>query len=305
MSTSRAPQEDNLSLWHQISKTDPSAVKKITEGTLAGRSSINVQQTVKQMTEAFGPVGKGWGYAVVSERIDEGAPIYTRPKEGSGEKPEYICHEKIHTLCISVWVRDAETGAPLHASHYGATRMVYGSKWGTTTDEDYAKKSLSDALKKAASIFGCHADIFLGEWDDPSYVAERKAEEAIEKAEDKEAAAEVQRQEYEGWKGRNLELIASATQLSELEGLFNAGARKAARRDDSDYLVAMGKRWRERIPGLIGRASDRPAVEAIYAAAKARSKSWGERGLSWLEGVKELCSKRTEALESSDAGAAE
>ena len=43
-------------------------------------------------------------------------------------------------------------------------------------DEDAPKKSLTDAIVKAASQVGIAANIFLGRWDDQKYVAQVNAE---------------------------------------------------------------------------------------------------------------------------------
>ena len=50
-------------------------------------------------------------------------------------------------------------------------------------DEDAPKKSLTDAIVKAASHLGVAANIFLGRWDDQKYVAEVNEEYRREEAE--------------------------------------------------------------------------------------------------------------------------
>jgi hypothetical protein len=52
-------------------------------------------------------------------------------------------------------------------------------------DEDAPKKSLTDAITKAASHLGIAANIFLGRWDDNKYVAEVAQGYAAEGAEKK------------------------------------------------------------------------------------------------------------------------
>ena len=57
------------------------------------------------------------------------------------------------------------------------TEVVSRDKRGIVTDSEFAKKSLTDALTKAASWLGFSADIHLGKFDDVRYVQERAAEE--------------------------------------------------------------------------------------------------------------------------------
>ena len=49
-------------------------------------------------------------------------------------------------------------------------------------DEDAPKKSLTDAIIKAASHLGIAANIFLGRWDDQKYLAEVNAEYRADEA---------------------------------------------------------------------------------------------------------------------------
>ncbi|MDT8329054.1 MAG: hypothetical protein RQ750_17060, partial [Roseovarius sp.] len=56
---------------------------------------------------------------------------------------------------------------------YGQTKMAYMTSGGfLKVDEDAPKKSLTDAITKAASQIGIAANIFLGRWDDNKYIAE-------------------------------------------------------------------------------------------------------------------------------------
>ncbi|MEL2356101.1 hypothetical protein AAES00_26630, partial [Klebsiella pneumoniae] len=70
----------------------------------------------------------------------------------------------------------------------GCTPYIYGSKYGTTCDGEAAKKSLTDATKKALSGLGFSGDIFMGLYDNLEYRQKNKAEfdlkNASESAED-------------------------------------------------------------------------------------------------------------------------
>jgi hypothetical protein len=86
--------------------------------------------------------------------------------------------EKLHECRIRFWWgADAR-----HVESYGCTKALYkaGTKGGQpgywVSDEDAAKKSLTDAITKAASWLGVAGDIFMGRWDDSKYVEGLKAE---------------------------------------------------------------------------------------------------------------------------------
>lgn len=64
-------------------------------------------------------------------------------------------------------------GVPQNAfDAYGQTKALMKTRNGLMLDEDAPKKSLTDAITKAASQIGIAANIFLGRWDDKKYVAQ-------------------------------------------------------------------------------------------------------------------------------------
>ncbi len=152
--------ENNMRIWSQVHRTDRTKTKK----DHSGRTSISTQYRIQKMTEAFGPVGFGWGYRVIREWTTEGAPIFVN-NESSG------FNELIHHCEIELWCKiDGEKSEPI--THYGDTRQFYYSRgWQDkpgyfVNDDEVHKKSLSDALGKAMSMLGVCADVYLGEHDD-------------------------------------------------------------------------------------------------------------------------------------------
>lgn len=147
----------NLRIWSAVEKTDPKFVKAITGKAYKG-TSPSPHWIKLRLTETFGPAGIGWGTNVLSERF------------------ETIGNTVMHYIHIRLWyVLDGERG---EIEEHGGTQLGGLRKDGTPfADEDAPKKSMTDALVKAASALGFAADIFLGRWDDNKYVADREQEE--------------------------------------------------------------------------------------------------------------------------------
>ena len=138
---------DNLKIWERFADIDPKFTKPITGKPYKG-TSPNPHYVIKCLTEMFGPVGVGLGWEVVAE----------------GFQP--MGEELLHWCRIRFWHSD---GNGFDA--YGQTKAVMKTKNGFMTDEDAPKKSLTDAVTKAAAQVGVASNIFLGRWDDNKYVA--------------------------------------------------------------------------------------------------------------------------------------
>ncbi len=159
---------DNLKLWHQVEKTPTDQVKAITGKSYSG-TSPNPHWIVMKATETFGPCGIGWGFTV-EERLEDGAMI----------EPGFF--EKMHIAKVRVWYKwNGERG---EVEHIGGTPFSGRRSNGKPfTDEDSAKKSVTDALVKALSMIGFAGDIFMGRYDDSKYISELKSEEREAKRE--------------------------------------------------------------------------------------------------------------------------
>lgn len=148
---------DNLALWNLVAKTPPGQTKKITGKPYQG-TSPKPYWLIQKATETFGPAGIGWGFQVVNERVEDGAP-----------------GDKVHIAHVRVWYKwNGETG---HVEHVGQTMFCGTNKKGPFTDEDAPKKSVTDAVVKALSMIGFAGDIFMGRYDDSKYVDGLIAEE--------------------------------------------------------------------------------------------------------------------------------
>lgn len=144
----------NLDLWEAHADIDPQYTKAITGKAYKG-TSPNPQYVIKCLTEMFGPVGQGFGWEVLAEDF---TPL--------GE-------EILHWCRIRFWHTDRSN----YYEEYGQTKALMKTRdKGLMSDEDAPKKSLTDAIVKAASHLGVAANIFLGRWDDQKYVAELRHE---------------------------------------------------------------------------------------------------------------------------------
>ena len=134
---------NNLDLWNNVCKTNPSYTKK---ANVRGNSitAIAPQYQILQATEQFGSYGSKWGFKsfdINTNLMDKGMVyaigVFFYP---GGEFP------------------------------ISASIGLYRDNAMTKIDQDFAKKLETDALTKALSKLGFNADIFLGLFDDNKYV---------------------------------------------------------------------------------------------------------------------------------------
>lgn len=133
-------EKSNTAIWDAVCVTDPDMTKKVTQR--GGFTAIDAYYTVQRLTERFGPLGTGWGWAA-DFRFEEGAVV-----------------------CLAhFWYElDGKRSEP--------TPILTMNKLaqGNGIDEDAGKKALTDAITKWASYLGFSADVFLGKFDDNRYV---------------------------------------------------------------------------------------------------------------------------------------
>jgi hypothetical protein len=162
----------NMDIWLRNEKTDPRFTKEYKgDGGFRG-TATDATYIAKRLTKEFGPIGKGWGVKVLSDQIVTGAPIVI--------KDAIAGHEMIHYVRIQFWWLD-EDGEHSTES-FGQTPFVTVRDRGKPTayfftDSEAPKKSLTDAMTKAASWLGFAADIHMGYFDSPEYRAQRLREE--------------------------------------------------------------------------------------------------------------------------------
>ncbi|MGF6127215.1 hypothetical protein QF019_002424 [Pseudomonas frederiksbergensis] len=233
----------NMQIWEKVSTTDTRYTKAAEVG---GQkiTSLNGTAMIMKATEVFGPVGIGFGWTVTEERFDEGSEMIS----GEGDKRLVLGRELNHTIKIRFWFElDGKRG---EIEQYGCTRYLYKSKYGTTTDGEAPKKSLTDAIKKSLSMLGFSADVFLGMFDDAGYVEQLKDEERLETAADKDAEILRQKQERVDWLASAVETIGKAVTTYELKTLNVKYIREATRRNEPTFIARITRAFEERKASL-------------------------------------------------------
>ena len=227
----------NMQIWEKVSTTDTRYTKAAEVG---GQkiTSLNGTAMIMKATEVFGPVGIGFGWTVMEERFDPGAEMFV----GEGDKRTSLGLELNHTIKISFWFElDGKRG---QIEQYGCTKYLYKSKYGTTTDGEAPKKSLTDAIKKSLSMLGFSADVFLGMFDDAEYVNQLKDEELIEHAEDQEAERDRQQQERLDYIKSVIDTMAGAQSPQELKKIHDIAVRKLTLRKDTKGAERISLEWK-------------------------------------------------------------
>lgn len=238
------PANPNLALWLRHEPTDPSATKPFDTGSFSG-TAVNGTYVAKRLTEEFGPLGRGWWVEVLASDFVDGAPVLA-------EGGQVVGHTRVHVVRIALHLRHAD-GTVGRSEQFGQTVFArHTARRGWTTDEDAPKKSLTDALAKAASWLGVAADIHLGRWDDARYVGERRDEEARERT-------------ARGAKADAMEAEALRHRAAEAEAAI------AAAGTDQAFLAARGGASALRQPlERLGLRAELKRLAAAVRAAEAR-----------------------------------
>lgn len=223
-------EHDNLALWKRVFKTDERFTKAFTQN--GGGTSINGTYLTMLATREFGLKGSGWGVDILEERFDDGAPITRTVKGTDGNNTwELISDgnggfltEKHHVMKIRLWYLVNDVRGEEYA--YGCTPYIYGSKYGPICDGEAAKKSLTDATKKALSGLGFSGDIFMGLYDNLEYRQKNKAEFDLKNASETAEDAARLRQEFDDKLSRVANTLANGVTVNELNGVFSPIARE-------------------------------------------------------------------------------
>ncbi|WP_172415497.1 hypothetical protein [Pseudomonas fluorescens] len=236
----------NTRIWDQVDTTDPSATKNFTGmGGFKG-TAIKPTYLMHKATEVFGPCGEGWGWTVLEDRYDEGAPLQAPTKEWP-DAPRI--NAKLHTLKVELWYLGKD-GQKCTIVQYGHTPFVYLQSGKIVTDWEVSKKSLTDAIGKCMQPLGFAADIHMGLFDDPTYVDTIAEEFKLEKAEDKDAEMLRQKQERIEWLASAVETIGKAVTTHELKLLNVKYIREATRRNEPTFIARITRAFEERKASL-------------------------------------------------------
>lgn len=164
MSEKQHPEQPTSGLtkiWSKVDVTPPAHTRAM-DGDFRG-TAINPTFQIRRATELWGPMGFGWGFDVMEESFEQGAPLGVTP---SGES---LGFERHHMLRGRLWFM--VDGVRGEVEQYGQTPFVYTSGERIVTESDVKKKSTTDAMMKCLSLLGFSADVYMGRYDDSKYVA--------------------------------------------------------------------------------------------------------------------------------------
>ncbi|MBD2782421.1 hypothetical protein [Xenorhabdus szentirmaii] len=251
-------QQANLRIWKAVQRTDPRFTKPL-EGMGYTGTSINSNYMLMRATEQFGPAGGDWGYRILEDKMLDGAPMTEPVYDANNKQTGFrllrdgdgtLIYEQNHSIKILLWypLGDGRRG---EIESYGATPYHYKTKNGIKTDGEVLKKSLTDAIKKALSMLGFSADVFMGMYDNPEYLAENKIEFGIKAASDKAEDLTRLRKELDEKFTRNTNTMKTAVTKNELRGIASTLTREitvhldnAKAKGDKDYEKYLSGRLR-------------------------------------------------------------
>lgn len=253
-----AGDSNNLHIWKRVQRTDPRFTKPL-EGVGFAGTSINSNYMIMRATEIFGPIGEGWSYEVIEEKLVPGNPLTERVfdeknkqigvrflRDGDGS----LKYEENHSIKIKFWYITGK-GKKAEFESYGATPYRYMTTRGMKSDPEAIKKSLTDAIKKALSMLGFSSDVFMGMHDNPEYLASNKLEFEIKNASEKAEDITRIRKELDEKFTKHTEVMRSAVTENELRGIastltreISAHIKSAQERRDNDYEKYLSGRLR-------------------------------------------------------------
>lgn len=154
---------NGLDLWNKLELTDERFTKRFDKGSFRG-TAVDAIYNIKRVTEQLGPVGFAWGWHIVKDELVK----FEAGDVGSQSEPTWV-----HNCVVRAWFRQ-DDGSIREVEHVGSTiaaRFVgRGPNRRFMVDDEYAKKSVTDALSKIMVSLGASADIWLGRFDGNKYV---------------------------------------------------------------------------------------------------------------------------------------
>ncbi len=150
---------DNLDIWNEVCETDPKYTKTVAFGRKF--TAIDPTYQAKIATKLWGAYGSGWGISQIK-------------------------HSEITTDIVSGFIAVLEASfffnKDREKSSFPLSVSVYPFSKSGKFDEDYRKKLETGLISKALARLGFSADVFLGKFDDVSYVQEAKKRVAVKDA---------------------------------------------------------------------------------------------------------------------------
>lgn len=225
-----------MELWDKVSITDPTHIQL---ANVSGQKRKTVKAVFQKetATKTFGPQGQFWGAVPGSED-------YQRVHIDNGEI-------LLQYTGLMYYVWQGERGEVPIAAAIMERSIVKRGKPDEyiKLDHEAIKKVRTDALTKGLSELGFNADIFKG-WHDQSGYSDYAQEQVSEViAEEAEAKAISEAEQYAEWKQKELGVYASLQTVKAITTAHNGHVRKASKMGDQkgvrDFKSAMDKRIEE------------------------------------------------------------
>lgn len=153
---------EHMKIWNIANVTDPTHTRDVTIGRKL--TAIDSYYQIMRATQAFGPLGQGWGYDADMEIVTQ-------------------CTPPLAVVTMKLWYIDPEEESYDPALRIACPPIIASNKLSSNdgkVDEECFKKAITDAITKSLSYLGFSADVFMGLYDDAKYkanVAQRFARE--------------------------------------------------------------------------------------------------------------------------------
>ena len=158
---------NHMNIW-DFAKSVPDQFRKPFSIGSRDLTAIDPMFMFMRATEQWGPIGDGWGFEIVKDAF-----------VNNGGKPEHV----LHIMEIKFWYRqrlsedrmtaaEMASGAQRFTIGVGCTKVFMGtpsSTHGMWVDDEFNKKTLTDALTNALSRLGFGADVRMGKFEGGKY----------------------------------------------------------------------------------------------------------------------------------------
>lgn len=159
-------ENENLTLWRKVEKTNPKYTKKAKVGG-NNITSISPQFQIMNATEQFGIYGEKWGF----KHIEFDYSLTNTPTTLKVQDWNTKDIEEIQSVLGLVGFK-ATFFFPKGEFEITNSIKIFTDNKHSKIDDNFAKKLETDALTKALSKLGFNADIFMGKFDDVRYLYE-------------------------------------------------------------------------------------------------------------------------------------
>ena len=143
----------SLNLFRAQARPPKEALNEIKFGPLKGKSDINPQWRIEALTETYGLYGVGWFIQIKDTNMVD--------------LPE--TQEKMLFLTLELYVRDWSIPDDYKwfgpAIGIGGDYLIIRDKNGVHGNDEAYAMAMTDALGKAAKLFGIANDIYRGKYD--------------------------------------------------------------------------------------------------------------------------------------------